>query len=311
MTDGPDEDASSAEEDATGTDPDAPGAGADGDTDDTGVPRPVPARQLVAEELASARDLLSRASAFVAVPEPRVLAEDARSLPPHERFESAASRHAERIGIDSLDAASIADATADLPVEEPVERATTYLVRRSARLQGRLLGQLARDPAQTRNYLVLAVAAGHLQRAAADLQHAHESGDGDLAHLASVVLALLATLFVLAEDGLGAPANRDTVAAGTNEPLAEAVHRDVALAEHHRRLAAIEIDDDGDGDADSGREAADPGTDPLERDADDLEHLLVVQGATLAVTELDASPEAVASLADVPLEHLIGVLATE
>jgi len=293
MTDAPADDDADDEGDAGGRD--ASGGDADGaDASDAGV-EAVPARQLVAEELAPARDLLSRASAFVALPEPRVLAEDVRSLPPHERFRSSARRHADRLGVDALDPESVRAAAADLPVEEPVERATTFLVRRSGRLQGRLLGELASRPEDARPYLALAVAAGHLQRAAADLQHAHETGDGDLEHLASVALALLASLFVLAGDGVADPADRDPAAAGSREPLPHDVYRDVALADHHRALAA------GD----------DAGADALDRDADDLRHLVAVQGGALAVAELDADPAAVADLADVPLEHLLGVLASD
>jgi len=306
MTDPPagDDDRDDAERDAGGG-RDAEGDGDGHDVEGGGdggeraegdaVVEAVPARQLVAEAFAPARDLLSRASAFVALPEPRVLASDVRSLPPHERFTESASRHAERVGVDSLDPESIDAAAADLPVDEPVERATTFLVRRSGRLQGRLLGELASGPDDARPYLTLAVAAGHLQRVAADLQHAHETGDDDLEHLASVALALLATLFDLAGDGMVDPADRDPAAAGTRDPLDDDVYRDVALADHHRALAR----------------GGDAGTDPLDRDVDDLRHLVAVQGAVLAVAELDADPAAVADLADVPLEHLLGVLATD
>lgn len=282
---------------ANGDDDRDDGVGGRGDVGDAadGSTEPLPPRQVVAEEFAPARDLLSRASAFVALPEPQVLASDVRSLPPHERFEGSARRHADRLGVETLHPPAVRAAVADLPVEEPVERATTFLVRRSGRLQGRLLGELASDPGDARPYLVLAVAAGHLQRAAADLQHAQETGDGDLAHLASVVLALLATLFDLGGDGMTDPANRDPAAAGTGEALPDDVYRDVALADHHRTLAA------GD----------DPGSDPLDRDVEDLRNLLAVQGGALAVTELDADPAAVADLADVPLEHLLGVVATD
>ncbi|NHN40986.1 hypothetical protein G9C85_04955 [Halorubellus sp. JP-L1] len=269
--------------------------GSGDETADGDVPAAVPPRQVLAEDLASMRDLLSRASAFVAIPEPSVLVDDVRSRPPHERFQAVARDHAERLGATEVTPAGIEDLVADLPVDDPMERATTFLVRRAGRLQGRLLGQLAREPERPREYLVLAVAAGHLQRAAADCQHAYETGDGDLAHHASVVLALAAALFALAEDGLGAPADRDPAAAATDDPLPEWFLREVALADHHRTLAA------GD----------DPATDPLSRDRADLEHLLVVQGAAFAVTELDADPAAVAELADLPLEHLVGVLASE
>jgi len=258
-------------------------------------PEPTPARVVLAEELASIRDLSSRASAFVALPEPSVLVDDVRSRPLEERYRSAAVAHAERLGVDDLTPSGVQALASDVPVDDPVERATSFLVRRAGRLQGRLLGQFAMDPDHPREYLVLATAAGHLQRAAADVQVAAETEEGDLAHHASVVLALAAALFALAEDGLGAPADRDPSDAATSDPLPEWFLREVALADHHRTLAR------GDN----------PALDPLARDRDDLEHLLVVQGATLAVTELDAKPHAVADRADVPLEHLVGVLASE
>lgn len=262
---------------------------------DAARPSAVPPRRVLAAELAPIRDLVSRASAFVAVPEPRVLVDDVRSRPPHERFERAAVAHAERLGVDDLSPAGV-DALADaVPIEDPLERATSFLVRRAGHLQGRHLGNLLREPERPREHLVLAVATGHLQRAAADCQHAAETGDGDLAHHASVVLSLAAALFALAEPGLGAPADRDAAAAASDDPLPDAFLREVALADYHRTLAR------GD----------DPVTDPLDRDRDDLEHLLVVQGATLAVAELDADPHALAALADVPLEHLVGVLASD
>jgi hypothetical protein len=277
---------------------DAPADGDDATTDEATTPDAVadavPPREVLAEELASMRDLLSRASAFVAVPEPSVLVDDVQSRPPHERFESVAEAHANRLGVDELTPATVDDLAATLPVEDPLERSTTFLVRRAGRLQGRLLGTLLRDPDRPRESLVLAIAAEHLKRAAADCQHAHDAGEGDLGHHASVVLALTAALFALAEDGLGAPADRDAAAAATDEPFPDAFLEAVALADHHRTLANGET----------------PVTDPLDRDRDDLEHLLVVQGATLAVTELDADPAAVADLADIPLEHLVGVLAS-
>ena len=256
---------------------------------------PTPARVVLADELASIRDLSSRASAFVPLPEPSVLVDDVRSRPLEERYRTSAVAHAERLGVDDLTPSGVQSLADQVPVEDPVERATSFLVRRAGRLQGRLLGQFAMDPDDPRTYLVLATAAGHLQRAAADVQVAAETGEGDLAHHASVVLALAAALFALAEDGLGAPADRDPGDAASDDPLPEWFLREVALADHHRTLAR------GD----------DPALDPLERDRDDLEHLLVVQGATLAVTELDAKPHAVADRADVPLEHLVGVLASE
>ncbi|WP_323677076.1 hypothetical protein [Halorubellus sp. PRR65] len=259
------------------------------------APEALDARVVLADELASIRDLASRASAFVALPEPRVLVEDVRSRPLDERFRTSATAHAERLGVDDLTPAGVRALADDVPVDDPVDRATTFLVRRGGRIQGRFLGQFSRDPESPREHLVLATAAGHLQRAAADLELAAETGDGDLAHHASVVLALAAALFALAEDGLGAPADRDPDDAATDDPLPEWFCREVALADHHRTLAR------GD----------DPALDPLDRDGDDLEHLLVVQGATLAVTELDAKPHAVADRADVPLEHLVGVLASE
>jgi len=254
-----------------------------------------PPRVVLAEELASIRDLSSRASAFVSLPEPSVLVDDVRSRPLEERYRSAAVAHAERLGVDDLTPSGVRALADQVPVEDPVERATSFLARRAGRLQGRLLGQFAMEPDDPRAYLVLATAAGHLQRAAADVQVAAETEERDLAHHASVVLALAAALFALAEDGLGAPADRDPGDAATSDPLPEWFLREVALADHHRTLAR------GD----------DPALDPLERDRDDLEHLLVVQGATLAVTELDAKPHAVADRADVPLEHLVGVLASE
>jgi len=269
-------------------------AGDDGETEAADAP-PTPARVVLADELASIRDLSSRASAFVSLPEPSVLVDDVRSRPLDERYRTAAAAHAERLGIDDLTPQGVGALADQVPVEDPVERATSFLVRRAGRLQGRLLGQFARDPDDPRTYLVLATAAGHLQRAAADVQVAAETGEGDLAHHASVVLALAAALFALAEDGLGAPADRDPGDAATDDPLPEWFLQEVALADHHRTLAR------GD----------DPALDPLDRDRDDLEHLLVVQGATLAVTELDAKPHAVADRADVPLEHLVGVLASE
>jgi hypothetical protein len=256
---------------------------------------PTPARVALADELASIRDLASRASAFVPLPEPSVLVDDVRSRPLDERYRTSAVAHAERLGVDDLTPEGVQALADEVPVEDPVERATSFLVRRAGRLQGRLLGQFAREPDAPREYLVLATAAGHLQRAAADVQIAAETDEGDLAHHASVVLALAAALFALAEDGLGAPADRDPGDAATDDPLPEWFLREVALADHHRTLAR------GD----------DPAMNPLDRDRDDLEHLLVVQGATLAVTELDAKPHAVADRADVPLEHLVGVLASE
>jgi len=276
-------------------DGDGDGGGDAGAGEDAGVPAAVPPRQLLAEELSSIRDLLSRASAFVAIPEPSVLVDDVRSRPPHERFASVARDHAERLGASDLTPAGVEALVAELPGDDPMGEATAFLVRRAGRLQGRLLGQLARDPDRPRAYLVLAVAAGHLQRSAADCQHAYETGDGDLGHHASVVLALAAALFALAEDGLGPPADRDPAAAATDAGLPESFLREVALADHHRTLAAGE----------------DPVTDPLSRSREDLEHLLVVQGAAFAVTELDADPSAVAELAGIPLAHLVGVLASE
>jgi hypothetical protein len=254
-----------------------------------------PVRVVLADELASIRDLASRASAFVPLPEPSVLVDDVRSRPLEERYRTSAVAHADRLGVDDLTPSGVQALADEVPVEDPVERATSLLVRRAGRLQGRLLGQFAGEPDAPREYLVLATAAGHLQRAAADVQVAAETGEGDLAHHASVVLALAAALFALAEDGLGAPADRDPGDAATDDPLPERFLQEVALADHHRTLAR------GD----------DPAMHPLDRDSDDLEHLLVVQGATLAVTELDAKPHGVADRADVPLEHLVGVLASE
>ncbi|MFC6952921.1 hypothetical protein [Halorubellus litoreus] len=267
---------------------------ASADGGDSG-PESLDARVVLAEELASIRDLASRASAFVALPEPNVLVEDVRSRALEDRYRTSATAHAERLGVDDLSPAGVRAFAEDVPVDDPVGRATSFLVRRAGRLQGRLLGQFSRDPESPREYLVLATAAGHLQRAAADLEVAVETDDGDLAHHASVVLALAAALFALAEDGLGAPADRDPDDAATDDPLPEWFCLEVALADHHRTLAR--------GDT--------PAMNPQERDHDALEHLLVVQGATLAVTELDADPHAVADLADIPLEHLIGVLASE
>ena len=59
-----------------------------------------PPRVVLAEELASIRDLSSRASAFVSLPEPSVLVDDVRSRPLEERYRSAAVAHAERLGVD-------------------------------------------------------------------------------------------------------------------------------------------------------------------------------------------------------------------
>lgn len=277
--------------DPSSADDSAPGGADDGDPG----PETLDARVVLAEELASIRDLASRASAFVALPEPRVLVEDVRSRPLDERYRTSAADHAERLGLEDLTPAGVRAFADDAPVDEPVGRATSFLVRRAGRLQGRLLGQFSRDPESPRDYLVLATAAGHLQRAAADLEVAVDTGEGDVAHHASVVLALAAALFALVEAGLGAPADRDPDAAATDDPLPEWFCREVALADHHRALAR--------GDT--------PAMNPEERDHDALEHLLVVQGATLAVTELDADPHAVADLAEIPLEHLIGVLASE
>jgi hypothetical protein len=290
------DESSDANADAANGDADRDGAD-DGDETATEpvAPDPVGPRVVVAEELASMRDLLSRASAFVPVPEPHVLVDDVRSLPPHERFETAARKHAERLGVDDLSPDGVGAFAETLPVEDPVERATSFVVRRAGRLQGRLLGNLVRDPDRPRDFLVLAVVAEHLKLAAADASHAAETGEGDLAHHASVVLALTAELFALADAGLGAPADRDPSAAARDAPLSRDFMQAIALADHHRTLA------NGD----------DPVTDPLERDRDDLEHLLVVQGAVLAVTQLDADPAAVADLAEIPLEHLVGVLASE
>lgn len=293
MTDDSERDAAADRTDDGAGRADAPGGdeASEGDV----AAETLPARVVLAEELASIRDLASRASAFVALPEPAVLVDDVRSRPVDERFRESASAHAERLGVDDLTPEGVRALADDVPVDDPVERATSFLVRRAGRLQGRLLGQFARDPDEPREYLVLATAAGHLQRGAADVGVAAETGDGDLAHHASVVLALAAALFALAEDGLGAPADRDPRAADGTDPLPAWFLREVALADHHRTLAR------GD----------DPAMTPTERDRDALEHLLVVQGAVLAVTELDADPHAVADRAGIPLEHLVGVLASE
>lgn len=270
----------------------------------------VPSRAVLAESLAPIRDLLSRGCAVVGLPAPEVLAADVRSMGPHERFTDSAGRHAARLGIDAVDADSLAGLGADLPIEDPVVRATTFLARRAARLQGDLLGQLEHDPDRPRDYLLLAVAASHLQHAAIDLQVATttdaaatadedaslaadtEPATADVEHLASIALALSARFFDVVGDALDEPTDRDPDAAARDEPLADAVVLDVALADHHRERAR----------------GGTPSFDPVDRDVDTLRELQAVQGASLAVTELDADPTAVARLADVPVEHVLGIL---
>lgn len=279
--------------------------------DPADVPDAVPPRVLLVEALAPVHDLCSRGSAVVGLPEPGVVAQDVLAMAPHERFETTAQRYADRLGVERLDAAGLERVADALPMADPIERATTVLARRAARLQGRALAQLARDPARPRDLLVLAVAADHLQRAAVDcgvaVEIAAEGSDdatnapaavgdvGDVAHLASIALAVTARLHDVVVDALAEPTDRDPERAARDDPLPDALVRDVALADHHRKRAQ--------GDT--------PGFDPLDRDVDALRDLVVLQGAAHAVTELDADPGAVAELVDVPPEHVLGVLAAE
>jgi hypothetical protein len=272
------------------------------------TPEAEPPRVLVAEALAPVHDLLSRGSAAAGFPEPDDVATEILEMESHERFESAAEAYADRLGVQALDAEGLRSAASALPMADPIERATTFLARRSARLQGRALAQLARDPERPRDLLVLAVAADHLQRVAVDCRVAVETAEegpdevsggpedeDDVAHLASIALALTARLHELVADALAEPTERDSERAARDAPLPDALVRDVALADHHRKRAR--------GDT--------PGFDPLDRDVDALRDLVVLQGGALAVTELDADPGAVAALVDVPLEHLLGVIAAE
>ncbi|WP_435333377.1 hypothetical protein [Haloarchaeobius sp. TZWWS8] len=239
---------------------------------------PTPPEAVLSAGLDPLLDLARKGTAAVGLPDPSTLANDVLAMPPSERFRESASRYAGRFGLGGLtDPASLDALGTDLPVDAPVQVGVKTVVRNAGTWQGRLLAQLLADPDDPGPYLALVVLLERLERAALAVQSTRETGEGDLAHSLSIVLAVVARLVTLTE---------------SDATVDDAVYRDALLASYHLEAA----------------QGSPPATEPQSKSDDEVREIVRLQGALLAYSTFDRPADEVASLTGVPVAQLLAAI---
>ncbi|WP_435346849.1 hypothetical protein [Haloarchaeobius sp. HRN-SO-5] len=239
---------------------------------------PTPPEDVLAAGLSPMLSLARQGTGAVGLPEPGVLADDVLSRPREERFRETASEYADRFGVSLSDPDALGTLGEDLPVDDPLETVVRTVVRNAGRWQGQLLAQLLAEPDDPEPYLGLAILLERLERAALDARQARETGDGDLAHLLSTGLAVLARLVALVES--------------ESAVVDDEVYRDVVAASYHLEVAT----------------GSDPAFDPDARSDADCRRIVRLQAAMLAFDTFDRPADEVAALTGVQTEALLAAI---